>query len=280
MNLLEGMRNDCQEGNISWFPERQKTMVDLIMNYKPQRLIQIGFNMGHSALIICDTIASMKKSGNYSEEPVIMHVFDLCEHECTIPNFEILAEEAKKHNIFLNLIPGSSLETLPQFMSYNEELFDFIEIDGCHTYECLKEDIKNTINRVKPGGILYVDDFNSSNVKIADVDKGIEDTDWSGFKTFAIDGAFWAEKEPIQYYTMEDILKRYEVVDHPLHYGGEDNPYEAIKVIEAWGLGFNLGNTVKYISRAGIKDKSKEIEDLKKALWYLNHHVMMLENQD
>jgi hypothetical protein len=40
----------------------------------------------------------------------------------------------------------------------------------------------------------------------------------------------------------------------PAHYGGADNPYEAIKVIEAWKLGFCLGNTVKYISRAGKKD--------------------------
>jgi len=52
-------------------------------------------------------------------------------------------------------------------------------------------------------------------------------------------------------------------VNHPAHYGGADNPYEAIKVIEAWGLGFRLGNTVKYISRAG--NKGDVIEDLKKA---------------
>ncbi|MCG8381796.1 MAG: DUF3310 domain-containing protein [Gammaproteobacteria bacterium] len=42
-----------------------------------------------------------------------------------------------------------------------------------------------------------------------------------------------------------------EHVNHPDHYGGETNPYEAIKVIESWGLSFCLGNTVKYISRAG-----------------------------
>lgn len=58
-----------------------------------------------------------------------------------------------------------------------------------------------------------------------------------------------------------------EAVDHPAHYGGADNPYEAIKVIEAWNLGFCLGNTVKYISRAGKKDAI--VQDLKKARWYL-----------
>jgi len=60
-------------------------------------------------------------------------------------------------------------------------------------------------------------------------------------------------------------------VNHPKHYGGADNPYEAIKVIEAWGLGFCLGNTVKYIARAGKKGAA--LEDLEKAAWYLARHV-------
>lgn len=62
-----------------------------------------------------------------------------------------------------------------------------------------------------------------------------------------------------------------EAVHHPKHYGGKDNPYEAIKVIEAWGLGFCLGNTVKYISRCGKKDD--EIQELEKALWYLQREI-------
>ena len=68
-----------------------------------------------------------------------------------------------------------------------------------------------------------------------------------------------------------------EQVNHPQHYGGQNNPYEAIKVIDAWDLGFSLGNTVKYISRAGKKGKDKELEDLRKALWYLQHHIETLE---
>lgn len=68
-----------------------------------------------------------------------------------------------------------------------------------------------------------------------------------------------------------------EAVDHPAHYGGGDNPYEAIKVIEAWNLGFCLGNTVKYISRAGKKDPAKMLEDLKKAAWYLAREIQRME---
>lgn len=67
-------------------------------------------------------------------------------------------------------------------------------------------------------------------------------------------------------------------VNHPSHYGGESDPYEAIKVIEAWGLGFCLGNTLKYIKRAGVKDKDI-VGDLKKAAWYLNHEIERLEKK-
>jgi hypothetical protein len=70
-----------------------------------------------------------------------------------------------------------------------------------------------------------------------------------------------------------------EHVNHPTHYGGEGNPYEAIKVIDAWELGFSLGNTVKYISRAGKKESDKELQDLKKAMWYLQHHIEELEKK-
>jgi len=67
------------------------------------------------------------------------------------------------------------------------------------------------------------------------------------------------------------------MVNHPTHYGGSENVYEAIKVIEAWELDFHLGNTVKYISRAGKKDTDKELQDLKKALWYLQRKIDNLE---
>lgn len=65
-------------------------------------------------------------------------------------------------------------------------------------------------------------------------------------------------------------------INHPKHYGGADNPYEAIKVIEAWGLGFNLGNLVKYVARAGKKDDV--IQELKKARWYLDREIAILEH--
>lgn len=62
-----------------------------------------------------------------------------------------------------------------------------------------------------------------------------------------------------------------EAVNHPQHYGGGDNPYEVIKIIEHFELGFNLGNAIKYILRAGKKDDINQ--DLKKAVWYLQREL-------
>ena len=52
---------------------------------------------------------------------------------------------------------------------------------------------------------------------------------------------------------------------------------EPIAAIESWQLGFCLGNTVKYIARAGHKDPTKTVEDLKKARWYLDREIARLE---
>ncbi len=60
-------------------------------------------------------------------------------------------------------------------------------------------------------------------------------------------------------------------IENPPHYGGADNPYEAIKVIEANAFGFNLGNTYKYIARAD--HKGNRVQDLQKAAWYLNREI-------
>lgn len=59
-------------------------------------------------------------------------------------------------------------------------------------------------------------------------------------------------------------------VNHPKHYIGK-NGIESIDVIEAFDLGFNMGNAIKYILRSG--KKGDRIEDIRKAIWYLNREV-------
>ena len=65
-----------------------------------------------------------------------------------------------------------------------------------------------------------------------------------------------------------------ESVNHPEHYGG-DVAYEAIKVIEACGLGVHLGNAVKYIVRAGKTEGADRLVDLNKARWYISRAMSM-----
>lgn len=63
-----------------------------------------------------------------------------------------------------------------------------------------------------------------------------------------------------------------EFVNHPAHYL-KSSGHEVIDVIEAWDLDFCLGNAVKYIARAGKKDKDKREEDLRKAMWYIERVI-------
>lgn len=77
------------------------------------------------------------------------------------------------------------------------------------------------------------------------------------------------------------------LIDHPEYYGGAGNPYEAIEVIKAWigddaTLGFCVGNTLKYICRAGRKEPDSMHslkQDLMKARWYLDAAIGLLPEE-
>ena len=64
-------------------------------------------------------------------------------------------------------------------------------------------------------------------------------------------------------------------VEHPAYYNTGN--IEVIDFIEDQRLGFHLGNAVKYICRAGRKDSDKEVQDLKKAVWYINRYINELQ---
>ena len=84
------------------------------------------------------------------------------------------------------------------------------------------------------------------------------------------------DPELVKLYTGIDpeLDPEFDPVDKPSHYA-EGRKYEPIDVIEDWGLGMHLGNATKYISRAGRK--GEEVEDLKKARWYIDRRISMLE---
>jgi hypothetical protein len=64
-------------------------------------------------------------------------------------------------------------------------------------------------------------------------------------------------------------------VNHPDHYNA--GKIEVIEAIDDWGLGFCLGNVVKYVARA--EHKGKVVEDLEKARWYLDHEIQKRKTQ-
>ena len=68
-----------------------------------------------------------------------------------------------------------------------------------------------------------------------------------------------------------------DVVNHPSHY--TDGKIEVIEFIEDKKLNYHRGNAIKYICRAGKKDPQKEIEDLQKAIWYINREIRNLKRR-
>ena len=66
-----------------------------------------------------------------------------------------------------------------------------------------------------------------------------------------------------------------DAVEHPAHY--TSGKIEVIDYIEDQKLPYHLGNAIKYISRAGKKDSEKTVEDLQKAVWYINRYIGLLE---
>ena len=71
------------------------------------------------------------------------------------------------------------------------------------------------------------------------------------------------------------IICERDPVNRPAHY--TDGKIEVIEFIEDKNLGFCLGNAIKYIARAGKKDPTKEVEDLKKAIWYIERRIKQIE---
>lgn len=73
-----------------------------------------------------------------------------------------------------------------------------------------------------------------------------------------------------------DLLKKFDPVNHPEHYAdGWSNGAEVIDITEH--LSFNRGNVVKYVARAGVKHPARELEDLRKARWYLDREIARVE---
>ena len=108
------------------------------------------------------------------------------------------------------------------------------------------------------------------------------------FKKPTFDNDLWY---CIEYLGMDDLVNIYydnsselnkfyagNNVNHPSHYN--DGKIEVIDFIEDKKLGFCLGNAIKYICRAGKKDKNKEVEDIQKSIWYLHRYLENIDHSE
>ena len=96
-----------------------------------------------------------------------------------------------------------------------------------------------------------------------------------GFDCLQIDCASEQELDRALILIDENSSVEHDPVNHPAHY--TKGKIEVADFIADQKLNFDRGNAVKYVCRAGSKDPEKEIQDLEKAIWYINHEIKMLK---
>ena len=82
---------------------------------------------------------------------------------------------------------------------------------------------------------------------------------------------WWLEGDNLELLSNEDQ----DVVNHPKHYTSDPSGIECIQVTRH--RNFNIGNAMKYLWRNGLKDSDAQIQDLRKAIWYIEDEIKRLE---
>ena len=92
------------------------------------------------------------------------------------------------------------------------------------------------------------------------------------------------EERFVEYFSMaEEFNKKMDMVNHPKHYTSDPSGVECIEITRH--RNFNIGNAIKYLWRAGLKDdgskdiREKHVEDLRKAVFYINDEIKRLTGQ-
>ena len=133
-----------REGGSDSFPEQTKWYEELFNKSKFKNVMEIGFNVGHSA----NTFLTNGRFCNVTS-------FDLAEHSGTKIGKEYIDEKFPNRH---NLIIGNSRKTVTEFAETNKLKFDFILIDGDHSRDGAIADILNCKMLAHPDTILVVDD--------------------------------------------------------------------------------------------------------------------------
>tara|TARA_Y100000310_G_scaffold229068_1_gene231428 strand:+ start:1368 stop:2039 length:672 start_codon:yes stop_codon:yes gene_type:complete len=174
----------ANEGHTGKYVHYQEYLYNLIKELSPKNILEIGFNVGHSACCFLNSSPSAK-----------MFTFDICQDfppeskERNIPELcvwigttdrelKIQAYNVLKSHFDITLIEGDSTKTVPDFLENNNIKFDFVFVDGWHEEPVPYIDMINTKGSVAPGGLLIVDDFGYPPVR-----NSFEKVNWEGFET-------------------------------------------------------------------------------------------------
>ena len=131
------------EGKTADFIYSYLDLHKYVKKLKPKNILEVGFNAGHSACCFLNA---------YPETSMVS--FDICRHGCEHTALNVL-----KKFFNITLIEGDSTVTIPEWKKNNDVKFDFIFIDGGHTYDVCCQDLKNTIPLLSDNGVMIVDDI-------------------------------------------------------------------------------------------------------------------------
>lgn len=138
----------AEEGHIGKYPNKVSEIARLLKEYSPQRILQIGLNAGHSAVLFLE------------ESDALLYSFDIGRYKSTKKCVDVLEEYFPGRHVY---IEGNSKDTLKDF----NISVDFCLVDGAHEEDVAYSDICNCDRLLLPGGLLLIDDFESKGVKQA-----------------------------------------------------------------------------------------------------------------
>jgi len=164
--LMLANNNDFLEGGCVYSHLTMKPLPELIPKqlnlakcgsaYGIDRICEIGFNAGHSAVMLLDSLRT--RSITYT-------IFDICEHAYTKPCLDVVRGEFPL--VKFELVEGDSRVTLPTWTNRNlqrAQTYDVVHVDGGHDTSCLLIDIAFASLLVRRGGVMIVDDTDQPHI--------------------------------------------------------------------------------------------------------------------
>jgi predicted O-methyltransferase YrrM len=139
--------SEYKQANLLWCSKN---------NLNNANICEIGFNTGHSSIIILE--GHKNKIKNFT-------IFDINYHPYMKPCFNYIKDKYK--NVNINLIEGDSIQTIPEWINNNNNsigTFSLIHIDGGHSKECIENDMKNADILISYNGIIIIDDTNYNDI--------------------------------------------------------------------------------------------------------------------